>query len=303
MTFDIRLMRPETSGIAPSPQHVLEVPTGFKIVGGGAVANYTGYGSLLTASYPQDLQHWYARSKDQGVSDPTTITVYALALYDPNNEWDVIIVKGVNATLPGTFGDAIGASPACARAFLPQGYTLTGGGAFVDWHGYGNLLTASYPISEVKGGDSNGWEAQSKDHTDDEGTRVPDPSTLTAYAIGIRASCTNSRKPTVKNHVVGIVSPVPPVPSPPPDVEPHPRADGSDSGHPKPCLGTGGVPLTRSGGGVIDHWGTIGGNLLTASYPDPSNPLCWIAAGKDHTVSSPAWMEAFVIGIEWEPAA
>jgi hypothetical protein len=282
MAFDIRLLPPKTSAPSHFPELTYSVDPPFKIVGGGAVINYTGAGSLLTASYPKDIHTWYAAGKDHEVPDEEAITVYVLALYDPNDDWDVIIVQGVCASP---------ASYPWARVRLPEPYVLTGGGAFVDWHGDGNLLTASYPYPSYLDTSGNwvGWEARSKDH------QVSDPSTITAYAIGIRASCTNSLHPTVKNYVVGVQSPVSPVPVPPPVIESHPRADGTDPEHPKPCLGAGGS-LTRSGGGAIDNWGGEG-NLLTASYPDPTSEQCWVAKGKDHIVSSPAYITAYVIGI------
>jgi hypothetical protein len=50
------------------------------MVGGGAKANYTGEGNLLTASYPSNSSTWLAKSKDQIKSDPATITAYAVGI-------------------------------------------------------------------------------------------------------------------------------------------------------------------------------------------------------------------------------
>jgi hypothetical protein len=66
-------------------------------------------------------------------------------------------------------------------AILPNEYTLTGGGAFVDWKGEGNLLTASFPNG------NDGWEVRSKDHT------LHDPSPIHAYAIGIKPKPGNTK--------------------------------------------------------------------------------------------------------------
>src|SRR5262245_23221679 len=89
MAFDIRPLPPVTSSETNLPEMTLHVddPT-VKILCGGAMIDYKeGAGSLLTASYPKDLQTWYAKGKDHETPSPATITVYALGLYDPNNEW------------------------------------------------------------------------------------------------------------------------------------------------------------------------------------------------------------------------
>jgi len=61
-------------------------------------------------------------------------------------------------------------------ALVVPGFYMTGGGARVNWTGQGNLLTASFPQ------DRQTWVAEGKDHFES------DPSTITAYAIGFKAS-------------------------------------------------------------------------------------------------------------------
>ena len=135
---------------------------------------------------------------------------------------------------------------------------MTGGGAFVNWHGAGNLLTASFPTSDVA------WEARAKDHD------ISDPAAITAYVIGIKHRTPNVR---VRHHIQSATS----------HVVPHPSASVHLD-----------ASWTLSGGGALDQWNGAG-NLLTASFP--SSPSTWFAAGKDHVVSSPAAITAFVIGI------
>jgi hypothetical protein len=224
------------------------VPADYKIVGGGAFDHWSGAGNLLTASYPKGPQTWFAAGKDHEISSPAFITAFALALHDPKNEWDVIIKSETSA--PAAHPQAV--------ATLPNGYTLTGGGAFVDWHGAGNLLTASFPTSDLS------WEARSKDHD------VSDPSRITAYAIGMKPRSATKKLTHVIKSATGAVAA-------------HPSA--------RVCLDTG---WTLSGGGALDQWNGAG-NLLTASFP---NGTCWDASGKDHKVSSPAAITAYVIGIK-----
>jgi len=236
-----------TSGVAPHPSIELPVPAGYKIVGGGATDNWNGAGNLLTASYPKGPNTWFAAGKDHEQSSPASITAYALALHDPNNEWDVIITEQTSDSAPHPQ----------AVATLPDAYTLTGGGAFVDWHGAGNLLTASFPNTD------HSWEARSKDHD------VSDPSRITAYAIGARPRSGDKK---LMNFIAS--------------------ATGASASHPNAQVCSD-PEWSLSGGGAFDQWRGAG-NLLTASYP---NGRCWYALGKDHIHSSPAAITAYAIGI------
>ncbi|CAG0886551.1 unnamed protein product [Darwinula stevensoni] len=165
-----------TSGIAQHPEVQVLVPSGWKVISGGAVAHYNADGALLTKSIPlmnnSVPQGWIAASKDHGNYDPHTLTVYAVALYDPNNDWDVTVnVAQLGSPVP--FPEI--------SVMLQDGYALTGGGAFDVWTGQGNLLVKSRP-----GDDSQSWIAGGKEH------RASSPATMKAYAIGVRTSATRS---------------------------------------------------------------------------------------------------------------
>ncbi|MEP0919350.1 hypothetical protein NC981_21195 [Leptolyngbya sp. DQ-M1] len=140
------------------------VPDGYKIISGGAKVNWNGYGNLLTASFPDNRTTWVAKAKDHGTADPATITIRVIALYDPNNEWEVEIESEPSGPEhhPGSV------------ATLLSEYILTGGGAQAHWTTEGSLLTASCPQG------SQSWKASSKDH------EYPEAVLITAYAIGIR---------------------------------------------------------------------------------------------------------------------
>ena len=208
-----------TSGLAQHPSVQLSVTPEFKIIGGGAVDNWSGTGNMLTASHPVGVNSWFAAGKDHEVASPASITAFAIAIRDPNNEWDVTISSETSD--PANHPQAV--------AILPPGFMLTGGGAFVDYTGSGNLLTASFPNS------SSSWEARSKDHD------IADPARITAYAIGLRSRTGVALQ--------GIVQ----------------SATGAVAQHPmtQVALAPG---WTLSGGGAIDNW-SGNGNLLTASYP------------------------------------
>jgi vibriolysin len=225
----------------------VNVPPNYKMVGGGAFDNYTEPGNMLTASYPISSTSWFAAGKDHEISSPATITAYLLAIFDPLDEWDVVISSSTSDPAPHPQ----------AVVSVTAGYTLTCGGAFVNYQGAGNILTASFPNSDTS------WYAQSKDHD------VSDPATITAYAIGI------------KHKVISLVNHI------------EQSATGSVAPHPTAQVCLNDSSYTLSGGGAIDNWSGAG-NLLTATYPQGS---CWIANGKDHIDPSPASITVYAIGI------
>lgn len=236
-----------TSAVAAHPAVAVEVGTGYKVIGGGAFANWRGAGSLLIASYPEAPRKWVAAAKDHRYADPASITAWAIGLHDPRDEWEVVCVahSGEEA------GDAQ------ASVALPEGYSLTGGGARVDFSGAGSLLTASYPY------DSASWRAEAKEHS------YACPARVTAYALGIRPRHTQP----LPSSIIALATS---------DVAPHPQA----AARLRP-----GYVLT--GGGARANWSGAG-SLLTASFP--SGKASWEGRAKDHLVSAPASLTVFAIG-------
>ena len=55
---------------AAHPSQSVSVPDEYKMVGGGALDNWSGYGNMLTASYPREDRTWTASGKDQHVGSP-----------------------------------------------------------------------------------------------------------------------------------------------------------------------------------------------------------------------------------------
>lgn len=153
-----------TGALAQHPRAQVTVPAGYKIIGGGALSNWSGAGNLLAASYPATPTQWVAAAKDHEVISPASLTAFALAIHDPANEWDVVIQKATASPAPHPQ----------VTATLPAGYVLTGGGGQLQYKGAGSFLTASYPVN------NSAWEARGKDHG------ISDPSAIVAYAIGIR---------------------------------------------------------------------------------------------------------------------
>jgi hypothetical protein len=148
------------------PEVQISVDQGFVMTGGGAQAHWSAKGSLLTASRPVGSDTWEARSKDHVQRETDTLTVYAIGVR-PRNGAPNVAWKKEEAT------SDVAPHPSVA-AHVQNGWQLVGGGAFVDWQGAGNLLTASYPQ------EGSAWEASSKDHLESS------PARITAYAIGVR---------------------------------------------------------------------------------------------------------------------
>jgi hypothetical protein len=163
--INLKLFTASGGSKSDTPETTLTVPAGYKIIGGGARVNWSGYGNLLTASFPKDERTWVARSKAHRESDPANIDVFAIALHDPTDEWEVDIFSSTSSpNLIPSASVAVGSK-----------YVLTGGGAEVHWSTEGSLLTASHPEGSAT------WVAKSKAHINAVDTSI------TAYAIGIRA--------------------------------------------------------------------------------------------------------------------
>lgn len=70
-----------TSISSAFPNTSVSVPTGYKLVGGGARVNWTGAGNLLVKSTPVvGLTTWSVSSKQHRYVSPATITAYAIGL-------------------------------------------------------------------------------------------------------------------------------------------------------------------------------------------------------------------------------
>ncbi len=68
-----------TSSLERSPSTFVTVSNGYKLIGGGAIVNWSGPGNLLTESYPEG-NSWLVKSKDHTVESPATITSYAIGI-------------------------------------------------------------------------------------------------------------------------------------------------------------------------------------------------------------------------------
>jgi hypothetical protein len=156
-----------TSGSAPHPTLQVNLPAEFALVGGGAKANYSGVGNMLYASFPRDgADAWIGSAKDHIQPDPSTITVWAIGLRKSFLNDAHMHISRVSKVSPI-------ANHPHVTLVVPN-FHLTGGGARMNWHGVGSLLTASFPE------DRETWVAAGKEHI------RPERTTVTAWAIGFR---------------------------------------------------------------------------------------------------------------------
>lgn len=239
----------QTSATAATrPDAKVTIPEGYKLLSGGAIIDQAGAGNLLTYSFPESNNSWRGIGKDHSVGNAAKITVYALAISDPHDIWDTKQFCSKRSKI---------AAHPVGSAEVGAGYVMTGGGAWVDWNGAGNLLTASYPKTK------NIWEARSKDHS------VSDPASILVCAIGLKSKI-GVRLTTDRN-----------------------ESSSSSASHPSATVSPNGGFVMVGGGAFVDWAGA--GNLLTASYPVGQNT--WGARSKDHSVSSPAKVLVYTLGI------
>jgi hypothetical protein len=167
-----------TSGSSPfaseRPSSTAQLPPGYKLLGGGAIANYTGPGLLLTSSRPDGFQ-WVAEAKDHKYGESGTVTTYAIGI--------------TSGTIPG-FGslDTLSTSAptwaptgyGTASIATPSGWVLASVGANAQYNGAGRLLTDMIPFVDAPSNSSMGAMIRSKDHI------LADSGYTTAYLIAIR---------------------------------------------------------------------------------------------------------------------
>jgi hypothetical protein len=157
------------------------VDPGFVTVGGGAWAEYSGAGALLTASFPKDqnLTGWSASSKDHLQIDVHRLHVYAIGLMLKGLSRQSLFSK-ISILQTTSNQDP---HPAASTPFTTGSLIVLGGGARINWTSPGNLLTASVPgcFISVRGGTplSLCWAAAGKDHIQSS------PATITTFAIAI----------------------------------------------------------------------------------------------------------------------
>lgn len=144
------------------------VPDGWKVVSGGSEVSFNRPGQMMQSSVPiingaEVPIGWSVSSTYHIYKALGMVKAFAIAFYDPNDEWDVKVVSSTSTKeeLP------------TAVAILPEGYSLVGGGARTHFNCFGTLITSSRPVY-------GGWEVQGKYHL------KKDTGSVESFAIGLR---------------------------------------------------------------------------------------------------------------------
>ena len=191
------------------PVATWEVPSGYKILSGGAKTNAGRVGLLLVSSYPTNgSKGWAAQGRSIIERDTGTLTIRVLAIHDPDNYWDVQHWPSERSELtqhPRAFAE------------VKPGYALTGGGVLCEAPngGVGTFPWLAHPVfkahakelhaipgaareledhakarslyenHEGQAQELSGWACFAKDFA------VPAASNLTAFAIGVQPNPAN----------------------------------------------------------------------------------------------------------------
>lgn len=257
-----------TESSLPGSSLGLAVPTSnhVRILGGGASVGPADGNIFLWAAYPLSSQAWEVAAKEHTVLSTGVLTAYCIAADIPAA--DYIIVQNRSPALVN--------HPQVQATLLPE-FVLVGGGARVDWGGSGTMgsfLYASRP------GNGEAWFAAAKDHL------IPNPATVTAYAIGVRRAFLDALGVKVvrlrSNSITALASPT---------------VDCGPDNDQETALIAGGAEV---------HW-TGAGSLLKASSPNippggplPPHPFTWLAEGAAHVVPDPATITAWALAlVKW----
>jgi hypothetical protein len=154
-----------TSPVCPHPEAREPISSRILSIGGGFKMDWHGAGNLVTVSIPSYLHSWTARSKDHEVSDPSSITVYAIGIHRD-------LPVGTVETHIQRVDSGFAQHPLSFANVLP-GFTLTGGGAEAHWETVGNLLWKLRPTDY-------GFEGGAKDHD------IAEPCVLSVYSVAMR---------------------------------------------------------------------------------------------------------------------
>lgn len=266
---------------ANHPEGSVQVPLGFKLIGGGAYVRWSGAGNMLTSTFPhsnlpndatflgggvqrdvQLLNGWAASAQDNAMADPSPLDLFAIAIQDPDNAW---VLSEQVVLSSSTADEASGMLLAFAR--LSPGAVVVGGGCrMLDPNNLGVFLVSSYPRVD-------GWECAARSlHVSSQGR-------LAAYVIRAQPRVAGTFLPHV--HIDYIESAT--------DAHPHVAVQAS-----KP-----GWVLTAGGASTNLQYG---GQFLTATLPahDAAGNLTgWNVASKDHLDPSPSKITAYALSVDF----
>ncbi|MCF7221588.1 hypothetical protein [Marilutibacter chinensis] len=127
----------------------LELPEHYKILSGGASTLKTDKGNFLISSYPSydpALRRWawHAEMRDIRHASNDEHEIAVIAVYDPDDEWDVRLFASQSQGLEAHHSEL---------AVAESGYLITGGGGRIDRFGWAALTQCGFePAAAPKPG-------------------------------------------------------------------------------------------------------------------------------------------------------
>lgn len=156
------------------PSVSIGVPGGYNLIGGGARANWSTEGQLLTRSMPSSNQ-WVAASKDHVVAEAGTVDAFAIGI----TTGAIPGFGTLDVTIPQNF-TSVPTGYGMANAAIPAGWVVASIGGDAQYASAGRMLTDLIPFVDAPAGFTQGVTVRSKDH------EVQDSGKTSAYVIAIR---------------------------------------------------------------------------------------------------------------------
>ncbi|WP_424887554.1 hypothetical protein [Streptomyces sp. XH2] len=233
------------------------------VIGGGAIGTDWPEGAYLTASYPDwDKRAWVVSTKDHINRNEHIVKAYAIGLKIQGiSAYDLANMAKISPS-----DNVYGQYPSAEIGVGSNDYALVGGGFRIDWKGWGNMATASYPNP---GSNYTTWKASSKDHLHES------PASIKSYAIGLPRWL-----PQIGRSLESRVTTAPSFESRKPGI----GVDVQD-----------GFALTGGGAFVEKHTGA--GNLIWKMEPRIHPNPGFDVASKEHNQVDTATIRAFALGI------
>jgi hypothetical protein len=164
----------QTSVQAQHPNAVAALPPGYLLIGGGARANWSGAGLLLTESYPNAFQ-WVASAKDHRIASSGTVDAFAIGITSGS-------IPGFGS-LSATYNSVttfISTGYGSASVLVPTGQVLSSVGGRAQYSSAGRMLVQMIPYSDPPAFSRPGAYVTSKDHFSVDGGYT------TAYVVSIQ---------------------------------------------------------------------------------------------------------------------
>jgi hypothetical protein len=132
----------QPSSVMNHPNISATVTSDYLMIGGGANDQCSGYGNMLTASYPSGSNTWTAAGKDHRRADPSIIIAYAIGI--KNISYPNVGYLQVGYTLD--YANGYGYVQKTTNP--PTGWATTCCGAFLDYgSGAGRMIESNSPTS------------------------------------------------------------------------------------------------------------------------------------------------------------